>query len=465
MGASPGRENGGEREAVGVSGADRGRGPGAKGVSSGPALWTSDFRLFFGARTASLLGDAMLPVAITAAVLEAGHGASGVGYALAALVAPFAALIIFGGVMSDRFGARRLMVVSDVARLCSQGVLALLFLLGTPPLWQILALLTLIGAGSALFQPGVASITPLIARDVQKANATLRISESVTVVIGPSVAGLLLVVSSPAVVVGVDALTYAASGLCLLRLRSVPMGPGERSGGSTFRSDLVEGWREFRARTWLWSVIVVFMLWQLAGAGPTTTLGNSELVTEHSASVFGLVMSSLGAGSVLGGLIAMRLRPRYPLRAGAISMILWVAMPLSIALGLSAPLVAVCYAVSGVGMAFWVVMFHTSVQTHVPQDVLGRVHAYDAAGSLVMKPVGQAAAGPLALVVGAVPLLYGAAATALIVAALLLAIPAVRGLRRVEATVAGGSGSGATAAVSAKEDQEPQVRRDLSDTV
>ncbi|MFI6124490.1 MFS transporter [Streptomyces sp. NPDC051064] len=401
--------------------------------SSDPPLWTADFRLFFTARTTSLLGDAMLPVAITAAVIRAGYGASGVGYALAALVAPFAVLIIFGGVMSDRFGARRLMVVSDTARLCSQGVLALLFLLGAPQLWQILVLLALIGAGSAIFQPGVASITPLTAHDVQKANATLRISESVTLVIGPSLAGLLLAVSSPAAVVALDALTYAASGACLLLLRSVPMGPAAgRNGESSFRADLVEGWREFRARTWLWSVIVVFMLWQLAGAGPTTTLGNSALVTDHGASVFGLVMSSLGAGSVLGGIVAIRLRPRYPLRAGALSMILWVFMPLGVALDLPAPLIAGCYGVSGVGMAFWIVMFHTSVQTHIPQHVLGRVHAYDAAGSLVMKPVGQAAAGPLAVVAGAVPLLYVSASMALVACALLLAIPAVRGLRRVE---------------------------------
>ncbi|GAA2662523.1 MFS transporter [Streptomyces vastus] len=395
-------------------------------------LWTADFRLFFTARTTSLLGDAMLPVAITAAVIRAGYGASGVGYALAALVAPFAALIIFGGVLSDRFGARRLMVISDTVRLCFQAVLALLFLLGTPHLWQILVLLALVGAGSAIFQPGVASITPRIARDVQKANATLRISESVTVVIGPSLAGLLLVVSSPATVVALDALTYGVSGACLLLLRSVPMGPAGRSGESSFRADLVEGWREFRARTWLWSVIVVFMLWQVAGAGPTMTLGNSTLVTDYGASAFGLVMSSLGAGSVLGGIVAIRLRPRYPLRAGALSMILWALMPLGVALGLPAPLIAGCYGVSGVGMAFWIVMFHTSVQTHIPQDVLGRVHAYDAAGSLVMKPVGQAVAGPLAVVVGTVPLLCVSASMALVVCALLLAIPAVRGLKRVE---------------------------------
>ncbi|MFD8542739.1 MFS transporter [Streptomyces sp. NPDC059649] len=403
-----------------------------KKTSAELPLWATDFRLFFTARTTSLLGDAMLPVAITAAVIRAGYGASGVGYALAALVAPFAALIIFGGVLSDRFGARRLMIVSDTVRLCFQAVLTLLFLLGTPQLWQILLLLALVGAGSALFQPGVASITPRIAQDVQKANATLRISESVTAVIGPSLAGLLLVISSPATVVALDALTYAVSGTCLLLLRSVPMGPAARDGASSFRADLVEGWREFRARTWLWSVIVVFMLWQLAGAGPTMTLGNSTLVTDYGAPTFGLVMSSLGAGSVVGGIVAIRLRPRYPLRAGALSMPLWALMPLGVALGLPAPVIAGCYGVSGVGMAFWIVMFHTSVQTHIRQDVLGRVHAYDAAGSLVMKPVGQAVAGPLAVVAGTVPLLCVSASMALVACALLLAIPAVRGLKRVE---------------------------------
>ncbi|MFI5660794.1 MFS transporter, partial [Streptomyces sp. NPDC051684] len=191
-----------------MAGSDMARDLHVKESPSGPALWTADFRLFFAARTTSLLGDAMLPVATTAAVIRAGYGASGVGYALAALIAPFAALIIFGGVLSDRYGARRLMVVSDTARLCFQSVLALLFLLGTPRLWQILVLLALVGAGSAIFQPGVASITPRIAQDVQKANATLRISESITAVIGPSLAGLLLAVASPGAVIALGLVVW-----------------------------------------------------------------------------------------------------------------------------------------------------------------------------------------------------------------------------------------------------------------
>jgi MFS family permease len=406
---------------------------GVTGTPVDAPLWSSDFRLFFSARTTSLLGDSMLPVAITAAVVEAGYGANGVGYALAAHIGPFAALLIFGGVLSDRFGARRLMVVADGARLCFQTVLALLFALGTPQLWQILVPLVLVGAGGAVFQPGVASITPRIARDVLRANATLRVAESITIVVGPSLAGLLLAISSPAVVIAFDAGTFGVSGVCLLLLRSVQVVPaGGRGGVSSFRTDLVEGWREFRARTWLWGVIVVFMFFQLAAAGPTLTLGYSAIVAEHGASVFGLVMSTLGVGSVAGGIIAIKLRPRHPLRAGAIAMTAWVLMPLTVVLNLPAPLLATGFALSGVGMAFWAVMFHTSVQTHVPQRILGRVHAYDAAGSLVMKPVGQATAGPVAAVAGAVPVLWMSAAAGVAAWALMLAVPAVRDLQRVD---------------------------------
>ncbi|MFC7111339.1 MFS transporter [Nonomuraea rubra] len=396
---------------------------------SGQRLWTRGFTLFFAARSTSLLGDHMLPVVISAAMIHGGYGLSGVGYALAAHLAPFAVLMIFGGVLSDRFGARRMMILSDVVRLVFQSLLALLFALGAPELWQVLVLLALVGAGGATFQPGVASITPQIARDVQRGNATLRVSESIMSVLAPSLAGVLLAVSAPWTVFAIDAATFAVSGACLFLLR-LPAG-GTRAEGSTFRRDLVVGWREFSSRTWLWGVIVIWFVWQVSSSGPTLTLGHSTIITLYGASALGLIMSALGVGNLLGGLAAMRIRPRHPpgrrhrpdvrhphaARRGA---------------RLAPAALAACYAIGGLGMTFWVVMFHTSVQTHVPQELLGRVHAYDAAGSLVMKPVGQALAGPLALLLGTVPLLFAASAMVLVVAGLLLAVPAIRGLARAD---------------------------------
>ncbi|PZG08745.1 hypothetical protein C1J01_38615 [Nonomuraea aridisoli] len=192
------------------------------------------------------------------------------------------------------------------------------------------------------------------------------------------------------------------------------------------------GWREFRSRTWLWGVIVIWCALQVTASGPTLTLGHSTIVAQYGASTLGLVMSAMGVGNLLGGLAAMTIKPGRPLRAGAITLTCYTLMPLGVALGWPPTALAACYAIAGMGATFWVVMFNTAVQTHVPQELLGRVHAYDAAGSLVMKPVGQALAGPLALLLGTVPLLFVASAMVLVVCCLLLAVPAIRGLARAD---------------------------------
>lgn len=400
-------------------------------------LWTPDFRRFFIARTTSLLGDQMLPIAITVALVNTQYGMSGVGYALAAHIAPFAVLLIFGGVLSDRFGARRLMIISDVARLAFQTVLAVLLLVGEPQLWQMLVLLALLGAGGATFQPGVASMIPRLARDVQRANAVLRVAESTTVVIGPSVAGLLLVFLSPAAIMAVDAVTYAVSSVCLYLIRTNPATPGRRRSGTSFCDDLVTGWRAFRSRTWLWAVIVVFMFWQVSAAGPTLTVAYSTIALRHGDAVFGLIISVFGVGNVLGGFLAIRLRPRHPLRTGSFGLAMFLLLPFGTGLGVPAAALALFCLVGGAGMAFWGVMFHTSVQTHVPLEVLGRVHAFDAAGSMVMKPVGQALSGPVSLVLGATPVLFIATGAGAVACALLLLVPAIRNLESKTSTSSG----------------------------
>lgn len=391
-------------------------------------LWNPDFRRFFVARTTSLLGDQMLPIAITVALVESRYGMSGVGYALAAHIAPFAVLLIFGGVLSDRFGARRLMILSDAARLVFQAALAVLLMLGEPELWQVLVLLALLGAGGATFQPGVASMIPRLATDVQRANAVLRVAESTTVVIGPSVAGLLLVFLSPAAVMAVDAVTYAVSGACLYFIRMNPSVPDRHGVRSSFREDLITGWRAFRSRTWLWGVILVFMFWQVGAAGPTLTVAYSTIALQHGDVVFGLIISAFGAGNVLGGFVAIRFRPRHPLRTGTFGLAMFLLLPFGTGLDVPAVVLALFFLVGGAGMAFWGVMFHTSVQTHVPLEVLGRVHAFDAAGSLVMKPVGQAVSGPVSLAIGVAPVLFIATGAGVVACTLLLLVPAVRNL-------------------------------------
>ncbi|MFF9127295.1 MFS transporter [Streptomyces sp. NPDC014889] len=436
---SPGEAPGRDGLAAGAGAGAGVRGEAGAGVGDGGrarSVWSRDFALFFVARAVARLGDTMLPVALAAGLLMHGYGAGAVGLAMASTAAAFAGLVVFGGVIADRFSTRKLMIGADLVRVGTQSLAAVLFYSGHVVLWEICAIGLVNGVAGAVFQPGVASTVPRLASDVQAANGAIRIAESAAQLAGPAAAGLLVGFASPGGVFAAHAATYGVSALCLLLLRLPRLtrtGAPDRTATSAFRADLVEGWREFRARTWLWGVIAVWCLYMIAVWGPTVPLVATEVVQQHGPRAYGLINSALGAGTVVGGFLALRLRPRRMLRAGAFALFAFVGFPATVGAGFGVPAMAAGAAVAGAGMSFWGVMWATSVQTQVPSDVLNRIHAYDVAGSLAMMPVGQALAGPAATALGADHVLLVSAAMSLVVPTALLAVPAIRGLIRADA--------------------------------
>ncbi|MER7625631.1 MFS transporter [Streptomyces sp. NPDC126503] len=410
------------------------RGPGAgvpgRPVPPPPVLWNRDFRLFFVARAVAVFGEGMVPVAFAAGLLGAGHPGSSVGYALGLWTAAFAVLVLFGGVLADRFTARRMMILADVLRLPGAAVLAVTFALGSPPLWAVYVLSTLAGAGAALFQPGVASTIPRIAPDVQRANAVLRVVEALTTMAGPAAAGLLVALWSAGAAFAVYGVTFAVSALCLTLMR-IPALPSDSAARGSLGTELAGGWREFRSRSWLWGVISIWTVYGLTVAGPMVPL-TAHLVTEdHGSAAYGTLMAVNGAGSAVGGLLALRLRPRRPLASGAVALI---GLPVNLVLlGTGAPvaLLGAGQFVVGVSFAYWLVMWSTAVQTHVPQEALNRMHAYDVAGSLLMMGVGRTLSGPVAAAVGTERVLLAGAGIAVLVVAALLLVRPIRTLPRV----------------------------------
>ncbi|MFD8948832.1 MFS transporter [Streptomyces xanthophaeus] len=404
-----------------------------------PSPWRSSrFRLFFTARSTSLLADGMLMVSLTAAVLGAGYGAAGVGYALAAWMAPIVLLVLFGGVLADRFTPQVMMVGADAVRMVAMLALAALLVGSDVRLWHVMALLALSGAATAMFQPGLASMVPQVAEDIQRANALLRISEAICTLIGPGVAGLLVAYWNVAGSFVVIAAAYALSALGLAPLRK--LGTVRDESDEPMSRRLVTGWHEFRSRSWLWGVIAVWAVYGLFVFGPSLPLGAALLTEQHGASGYGWIASADGAGTIVGGLLGMRVRPRRPLVAGACAMFFFALNPLAPALGWSFTVTALTGVLAGCGFAFWGVMWATSVQTHIPLAVLSRVSAYDVAGSIMVIPLGRALAGPAADSFGADRVLLFSSVMGVVCIAVMLCVPAIRGLGRVPAVPAGAAG-------------------------
>jgi MFS family permease len=390
-------------------------------------MWTGSFTRYFVARAVSTFGDAMLTVAAALAVGQA-YGATGVGVVLAAWMVPFLAFILFGGVFADRIGARPLMLGADLVRFAAQGAVAVAFFTGTPSLWLLIGCSAVSGAAAAMFQPGVNGIVPLVADDPHRANATIRMAGALAEMLGPATAGLVFAFFGAGPVYALDAATFVISAACLagLKLAKVP-----RVASSTWR-DLVEGWHGFRARQWLWSVILIWAFYGIFLFGPLVPL-SSVLVSEGLGSpAYGWMQSAIGAGTVLGGLAALRLRPRRPLAAGAVAMFGFVLLPLAVALHVSLPVLLAAAGINGVVWAFWSIMWQTSVQTQVPPDMLNRMTSYEVLGSTGSLPIGQALAGPVAGVVGAERVLGTSVLVGVLGCVALLLIPAVRNLPRAD---------------------------------
>ena len=398
------------------------------GSAGAARLWTGDFTLYFGARSVSMLGDAMMPVAVGLGV-GAIYGVAGIGYALSVYTTAFLVFVLFGGVFADRIGARTMMVGADLVRVGNQGAIAIAFFAGAPPMWLLLVASFVSGTAAAMFQPGVNGMIPLVAKDPQRANATLKVADAATQLAGPALAGLLIALTNAGTVFTVDATTFLISAVCLGLIRLAPKERDRKP--STIRLDLRRGWQEFRARTWMWSVIVIWLIFGMLVLGPYFPL-DSRLVGERLGdAAFGWVMAGLGAGTIIGGLGAIRFRPRRPLAAGGVAIAGFACIPLPVALEAPLPLLIAGHLLGGCALAFWSVMWATSVQTQVSLEVLNRVTAYEVAGSIAGTAVGQALVGPVSSVVDPRTLLFISSGACVTVCAALLMVGPIRRLQRV----------------------------------
>ena len=145
-----------------------------------------------------------------------------------------------------------------------------------------------------------------------------------------------------------------------------------------------------------------------------------------------MILSLGGVGAFVGGLIALRYRPKRPLLASVL--VAWPLLLQLLALALYAPVWAVAAAsfLTGAGIAIHLALWFTVFQREVPEHAQSRVSSYDALGSFVLIPLGMAIVGPVAAAIGIQETLWAAFAIALACQVAIVALPSVRAIRAHE---------------------------------
>jgi len=391
------------------------------------------FRFLLFGRLADNVANAVASLALVFAVLDLGGTPTQLGLVLACRTAPLILLILFGGVVADRLPRHLVLIVANVVSAATQALVAVLLLTGTADIWTIAAIEAVNGAATAFLFPAASGLTPqtVPASELQPANALLRLSNNVSVVVGSAGGGLLVAAVGSGWAFAGDALLYLVSAALLSRIR---LPRSDRLSTGNVLQELREGWTEFSSRTWVWVIVVAFSFVNAATAAGLVTLGPVVADATIGRAAWGLVLAALTAGALAGGLVALRGRWDRPLYVGTACVLL--EAPLLLVLGLEPRfvlLVATAF-LAGVGLETFSVAWDVSMQSNVPADKLSRVYAYDWFGSLVFVPVGQAVAGPIAAGVGVRETIVGCGLVIAVATLAALAVPSVRNLRAVSVT-------------------------------
>ena len=393
-------------------------------------LTAREFRLLWLGRSLSAIGDSLMPVTTAFAVLKIGS-ASDLGLVLGAGMAARVVFMIVGGVWADRLPRRLIMLAADALRAAVQVVVALAFLTDAIEVWNLIVAAFLFGVASSFFQPASTGLLPQIvpAERVQEANALLGLTRNGIELFGPAVAGVLIATAGYTLVYLIDAVTFAASFLCLAFMRSLAT---LRTGTQSFLADAREGIREVLARPWIRVTVTADVFTNFAIA-PYFVLG-PLVVQQHldGARDWGLMMAASAAGGIAGGALTLRWKPRRPLvpaYAGLMAIpigLLTLVPPLPLPLLMFGALLFSGSIV--VGNTFW----STMEQQHVPEEVLGRVDSVSWTGSVLIMPLAFAIVGPVAEAIGVGTTLVVAAAIGLACTGGALLSRSVRELERLD---------------------------------
>jgi MFS family permease len=391
-----------------------------------------DFRLLWGARTASALGDRIVFIALALYVTDIGSP-SDVGVVLAANAIPLVLFVLIGGVWADRLERHRVMVVTDLVRASLHGLLAVLIFVGPVPIWAIVVIEAAFGTAEAFFNPAFTGLVPQTVPEdeFQQANAANTIVWNLAELVGPAIATVLVLGLGAGWAFTVDALTYIVSAALLARVR--PRSRGESVERAALLADLRVGWREFRSRRWVWVVIVATSLALLLALAPYMTLGPTIAEDRYgSTGVYGALAVALGVGTLLGSVVALRLRPRHPIRFAMGWGAVWPPVFVLFALGPPLALLMPLFVIMGFGLSMFDVSWDTALAERIPPHTLSRVSSFDYMGSLALLPLGYLLAGPLGEALGAVEVVVVGGALAFAVQLIALATPAVWRLERLQ---------------------------------
>jgi MFS family permease len=368
------------------------------------ALRHRNFRLFFGGQTISLMGTWMTRLATSWLVYRLTGSAFLLGIVGFAGQIPTFLLAPLAGVWVDRLNRRNVLLVTQFLAMLQSLALAALTLTHRITIHEIIALSAFQGLINAFDMPGRQTfLVEMVEEKEDLGNAIALNSSMVNLarLVGPSLAGAVIALSSEGYCFLIDGVSYLAVllSLTLMRLHTAAI---KRSTDSML-VQFAEGWKYVSGSAPIRTILLLFATVSLMG-WPFTVLMPifAAKILHGGPHTLGFLMGAVGVGALISALsLAARktvlgLGKMIPLSTAVFGMGL-IGFGLSRYLWVSLALMLVC----GFGMMQQMAASNTIIQTIVEDSKRGRVMSFYTVAFVGMAPFGSLLAGALAHAIGA----------------------------------------------------------------
>ena len=387
------------------------------------------FRAVISARFISNLGNGLSPIALAYGVLSLpGSTGRDLSLVMVARFLPMVTLMLFGGVIGDRFKRNRIVGGADVIGSFFAGTSALSFIFGFASVPLLCAMGALFGVLNALWWPAMSGVLPEVLPKelLQRGNALVSLASNFGFVFGALLGGTVVTLYGSGWALFVDALSFLVAGILIWNIDLPSL---RREKKNSMLHDLHVGWKEFISRSWVVAVVISFTFINFCFEATFAVLGPlAYKATGHGPRDWSLNLSAWTIGMIVGGVISMKVKFRRPLALSMIVVAISSSWSFAIAGGLPLPIVLVTGFITGIAFEIFSVAWTTSMQKNIPEESYSRVVSYDALGSFALAPIGIAIAGPIAEAIGTSPTLYFCGALTLLAALIPLTIKSVRNL-------------------------------------
>jgi len=279
-----------------------------------PAILSENpsFRRLWLAMLVASTGDRFGSIAMNLYVLKL----TGSGRALAGMLAvqslPSLFVAPLAGVWIDRLSRRRVILVGNFASALIYGLLPF-----TQELWQLYALALLARSAATFLLPAQRALVPDLVESWQvvRANATISAGQQMVLLVGASLAGLLVGFVGAGAAFALNAATYLIANGLLVGIRGeLPRTTSSGRSVTQFLWELRDGFAFSLRHPGLRVVLIATLSTAVAGAmlGTMEVILISETLGGGEAG-YGYMLSLVGAGAFIASLAAHSLDRRYSL--------------------------------------------------------------------------------------------------------------------------------------------------------